>query len=136
MPMGGYIIRESPVKSCGDRPAPEQQALPCDKTDIPEVADNVNKITFMDSEPEASSQEIQVQGAYIDDIRVEDNRMQETQNKGTAPIITNDIKQTLKVITTTTPEPGVECLGKGFNGNLCGFLRSALRYFPSTLMDS
>ncbi len=141
-----YIIRESPVKSCGDRPAPEQQALPCDKTDIPEVPDNTNEITFMDSEPEPiaqvapepepSSQEIQVQRAYIEDIRVGDNRMQETQNKGTAPIITNDIKQTLKVITTTTPEPGVECLGNVFNGSLCEFLRSALRYFPSTSKDS
>ena len=76
-----YIIRESPVKSCGDMSA---------------------------QNPESSNKETQAQKDHIKAVSIKNNRMRKTQNKGTAPIINTDIKQRLNVTTTTAPgaDPG------------------------------
>jgi len=119
-----YIIRENPVKSCGDRPAPEQRANSCDETKVQEVrevqAELFDETTLpvpvpapekttlpvqapMNPEPKPQAQEIHNQVADITD-----NHMRKTVIKETAPIIKTDIKQILRVTTTTTPEAAPE----------------------------
>jgi hypothetical protein len=73
-----YIIHETPVRPCGDKSA-SRPKRGHRKTEA--VKDNVKVSVAMD------------------------NRMRKTQNKGTAPIIKTDIKQTLRETTTTAPEP-------------------------------
>ena len=110
-----YIIYESPVKSCGDNQAPEQQAPSCNETQPREVQVELFAETTLpgpkpEPKPEPSCQEIQAQDgqsqeAHIEDTCMENTRMQKTVIKETAPIIKTDIKQILKR-TTTTPDPG------------------------------
>ncbi|NWH06851.1 hypothetical protein [Desulfobacter latus] len=62
--------------------------------------------THLDPDPEpggqeAQPQEVQVQEPHIKDTGITENRMTETVIKETAPIINTDIKQILKVTTTT-----------------------------------
>ncbi|WP_321493957.1 hypothetical protein [uncultured Desulfobacter sp.] len=100
-----YIIHESRVKPCGDRPAPEQPCV---------VAGEENDVIILDPEPESIIQEppslvepepgINAKKAHIEVADITENHMRETVIKETAPIITNDIKQRLRVTTTTTPK--------------------------------
>jgi len=114
-----YIIHESRVKPCGDRPAPEQRTYSCEGTDLQEMPDNDNETTLPGQEPESiplaaqstvtpepepEVKESQAQGAHIEVADITENHMRETVIKETAPIITNDIKQILRVTTTTTPK--------------------------------
>ncbi|HAR32536.1 MAG TPA: hypothetical protein DCR95_00120 [Desulfobacter sp.] len=100
-----YIIHESPVNSCGDRPAPEQRASSCKGTVLPERPDNEDAepelITLGDPEPEPSTMPIQAKKAHIEDANIAENHMSKTVIKQTAPIINTDIKQILRVTTTT-----------------------------------
>jgi hypothetical protein len=101
-----YIIHENPVNSCGDRPAPEQRASSCKGTVLPERPDNEDAepelITLGDPEPEPSTMAIQAKKAHIEDANIAENHMSKTVIKQTAPIINTDIKQILRVTTTTT----------------------------------
>ena len=80
-----YLIHESPVKSCVDRPAPDPS---CKETEPKEVQANDD----------------QTREADIKDISIEKGHMRKTVIKEIAPIINTDIKQILRE-TTTTPEP-------------------------------
>ena len=51
-----YIIRESSVKSCEDRPAPEQRTPSCKDTVLPERPDNEDAPSLPDPEPELIAQ--------------------------------------------------------------------------------
>lgn len=99
-----YIIRENPVKFCGDRPAPEQRVHSCNETEPREVQAKL----FDESTMKSQANEGKPREVRNEDASIESNRMQKTQNKGTAPIINTDIKQILRGTTTTTlsPEPG------------------------------
>lgn len=100
-----YIIHESPVKPCGDRPAPEQPCV---------VAGEENDVIILDPEPESIIQEppslvepepeINAKKAHIEVADITENHMRETVIKETAPIINTDINQILRVTTTTTPK--------------------------------
>ncbi len=100
-----YIIHESRVKPCGDRPAPEQPCV---------VAGEENNVIILDPEPESIIQEppslvepepgSNAKKAHIEVADITENHMRETVIKETAPIINTDIKQILRVTTTTTPK--------------------------------
>ena len=123
-----YIIHESPVKSCGDKPAPEPE-----QSCVEEVAGKENEITLPDPEPEPGGQEIQAQdahnqGAHTEVISVKDNHMRKTQNKETTPIIKTDIKQILRETTTTAPEPNQESV-------ICDQAMPSLSCAPNAILN-
>ncbi len=101
-----YIIHESSVKSCGNRPAPEQRASSCKGRVLPERPDNEDAepelTTLGDPEPEPSTMAIQAKKTHIEGANIAENHMSKTVIKQTAPIINTDIKQILRVTTTTT----------------------------------
>ncbi|WP_320040510.1 hypothetical protein [uncultured Desulfobacter sp.] len=103
-----YIIHESPVKSPGDRPAPGQREQSGNETGPQEIQLELFSETSLPApEPCSQIKEDQSQKTHIQNSGIEDNRMQKTVIKETAPIINTDIKQILRE-TTTTPEPESE----------------------------